>query len=817
MVPLRDEAEFAVGLAVSGGVPAGVGVPRRVGALARRERVQELVQPRRNLARHRGDAERGKRDDVGVELAHPVDQAVATGVADEDVQARAAVRAVLVERVRVRGVVRRGLGLLALLVAVLTGTRDRHDVVGVQQVVAPPAPQRVLTRTAHEPVIAEVAEDRVRAVGPAVRQRRARAVRVVRHAAVQGRAFVRVQVEEPLVAGAGLVHTAVPVEKDRAPRVVLVVERELTQTVGDRAVVVPGVGVLAEVQQVARVERTAPVGAVGVRQAAARAPVVDLRVRVPDRLTAGDRVVARAAVQEVAGHAPQEAGGVRVVLGEATDRGRVVLDLSAEATEDHVIRGVRVEQRLVGPGGIRRDVERREVHGLLQVATHVDDRRLDVTRRRDPLVQEVSAEDRLVLGARSHRAEGSDAVQRLGEARARPGAGAGGAGAGPARRGVATGEDASVVAEDAVLADAAGEPVVAPAADDVVVIGVAVGHVAAAAEVDRVVAQFAVHLVVAEDLAPTGRVDAIAPGRVGDREEDAAVADGLAAAGVAGAGSAQVEPVRTEVRATGGVVEQVDTADHELLAAVGVVVDEAHVPRASDVASIGRIGGVVADIGPEGAGDPDDPAVVAHDRVGVGRVPVGRGRRTEAHAAVVIAGRVQAGAAEKEVRAVGTVVHSGQAEEVGGAAEDVVLAEVAEGDVVAAATLEVVLRRRVAASNDGTRSRSPTTSQVPAWVGSVPAVSEATQPSGLREAPTWETAACASSMPPSPWRMSSAQLAEHQVVVRTAGQVVVAPAAGARPRRPSKAKVCQRGVVDQVLAPTTAPHRGRGSREPCRR
>ena len=50
------------------------------------------------LAADRGDAERRERHDVAVELADPVDQPVAAGVADQDVEAGAAVDAVLVDR-----------------------------------------------------------------------------------------------------------------------------------------------------------------------------------------------------------------------------------------------------------------------------------------------------------------------------------------------------------------------------------------------------------------------------------------------------------------------------------------------------------------------------------------------------------------------------------------------------------------------------------------------------------------------------------------------------------------------------------------------
>src|SRR5829696_6457563 len=74
--------------------------------------------------------ERGERDDVAVELADPVDQSVAAGVPDQDVAAGTAVGEVLIRRVRVGLVVEPAVRL--------------QVVVGVQQVVAPATPERVL-------------------------------------------------------------------------------------------------------------------------------------------------------------------------------------------------------------------------------------------------------------------------------------------------------------------------------------------------------------------------------------------------------------------------------------------------------------------------------------------------------------------------------------------------------------------------------------------------------------------------------------------------------------------------------------------------
>jgi len=692
--------------------------------------------------------------------------------------------------VGVGGVVRRRLDLLALLAAEGAGALDGHDVVGVGEVVAPAAPDRVLAGAADHPVVALAAEDGVGAVGPTILVHQAGAVGRVGDAAVERRTLAGVEVQEPhqaaeravVDAQVGLVGRPVRVEQDRAPRVVLVVEGELAEPGHDRAVVVPGVVVHPEVQQVTGVERTRPVAAVRVRLQGAVGGRPHLGVGVPDRLAAGDRVVARAAVQEVARHAAQQAGRVRVVLVEAADDRRVVLHDSAEAAEDDVVGVVGVEQRLVAAGGARGQVVRGEVDGLLQVALDVDDRGLDVARGGDPLVEVVAAQDGVVLGAATGRQERRHTVQRLAHGRV-----------------VAAGEDPAVVAEDSVLAHTAGDPVVAPAADDVVVVGVAVGHVRAAAEVDPVVAEFAVDLVVAEDLGPTGGVDTVASGRVGDDEDEAAVADGLAAAGMAGALGAQVEPVGTEVRAAGGVVEQVDAA-HDELFAVRVVVDEGHVLGRGAVAAVGGVRGVVADVGAVDAGDPDDPAVVAHHRVGVASVPVRRQRIAHSHVAVVVASAVEARAAEQQVGAVGTVVHADQAEEVGGTAEDVVLAEVAEGDVVAAAAFEVVLA--VGGRPVEGRHQIEVADQVAgAGVGRVVAAG-AGRHAAVRAAGRADVADRGMGEFDAAVALQDvvAELAEDQVVGGAAGQVVVAPAAGPDHAVLEGERV-PGGVVDQVLRP----------------
>ena len=150
---------------------------------------------------------------------------------------------------------------------------------------------------------------------------------------------------------------------------------------------------------------------------------------------------------------------------------------------------------------------------------------------------------------------------------------------------VAAGEDAAVVAEDAVVAGAAGDPVVAPAADEVVVAGVAEDHVVAAAGVDGVVAA-------------TRRGSRRRPRRRPSAPTSQRSVSGNRSAGV---GSAR------------RVVEQRDRARQQphRVAGVGVV-------------GVRQVRG--AEHAPLRAHQPQDVAVVADDRVGVGAV-AGRLRR----------------------------------------------------------------------------------------------------------------------------------------------------------------------------------------------
>ncbi len=269
----------------------------------------------------------------------------------------------------------------------------------------------------------------------------------------------------------------------------------------------------------------------------------------------------------------------------------------AQAAVDDVVGVQRAECRDARHRAGRVEVVGRQDGDVLQLAGAVDRRLLDVAGRRD----------RLGRGRR-------EAVERLG-------------GAGPAD------QDPAVVAQDAVVASAAGDPVVAVAADDHVVPGVAVEDVAAAAPVDEVVAVLAVDLACGADV--TDPVAGLGPGHTG--------------ASLAG-----------QVGAAGRVVEQGDRTLDDPGTRVGVV------------------GGADEAAGPDQV---VDVRVVGGDRVGVGGV------RAVAH---VVAIDRRARAAEDQVRRVAALRHRGLAEEVGAAAHDVVLALVAEDHVAAAAAFDVV-------------------------------------------------------------------------------------------------------------------------------
>ena len=118
-----------------------------------------------------------------------------------------------------------------------------------------------------------------------------------------------------------------------------------------------------------------------------------------------------------------------------------------------------------------------------------------------------------------------------------------------------------------------------------------------------------------------------------------------------------------------GVAEVHDRPRHDLQAAVGVVVELQ----------------VAADCGTVETDHPEDPAVVTEDHVGVAGVAVGR------EVAAVVAGRPCARPTVDHIAAVRLLGGRREAEQVGTAADDVILAEVAEDHVVAAVALDVVV------------------------------------------------------------------------------------------------------------------------------
>ena len=157
-------------------------------------------------------------------------------------------------------------------------------------------------------------------------------------------------------------------------------------------------------------------------------------------------------------------------------------------------------------------------------------------------------------------------------------------------------------------------------------------------------------------------------------------ARGLRRRGVARARGRQTERCRVEVGTTDGVVEELHAPDHLTQGAVAVV-DVGDVHRRADCP--GRVAVDVVD-----ADDPDDVAVVAHDHVGVAVV---REVSLGSHARRLVAASLRTGPAEDQVGAVRPLVRCREAEEVGVATHQVVLAEATEDRVVAAVALDVVL------------------------------------------------------------------------------------------------------------------------------
>ena len=245
---------------------------------------------------------------------------------------------------------------------------------------------------------------------------------------------------------------------------------------------VPRVRVGAEVEHVARVER----------------PVQSVRIRPFAQLTCCS---ARRVPSRVVLDVGRRGSASPPAIASSPDA--AVQEVVVPAAEDHVVGVVGVvERRSISMPGVAfgAEVVRRQVDRLLERAADVDRRRLDLTRRVDELVRGRCPGSSWCRGRSTGRRRCRRAARRSSR-RCRVRRSSDPGGAVPRVPGaVAAGEDAAVVAEDAVLAGAAGDPVVAPAADQVVVLRVAVDDVVADAAVDGVVAGLAVDLVVAADV-----------------------------------------------------------------------------------------------------------------------------------------------------------------------------------------------------------------------------------------------------------------------------------------------------------------------------
>ena len=487
VVLLGDQTDLAIRLTVAVGIrTALVGCARTVGALRRRECVEELEQGRWHLAGDCGHPEGSERHEVAVELTDPVDEPVTAGVADEDVTPGTAIGAVLIEGVGVRSVVEPGDAAGgARAVGRLAQAARGEVVVGLEEIVAPATPQGVVSGAADDPVVAQVAEQHVGAVTLCRTGRHAGSVGGHGDAADAGRSLVGHVVEEEGeregsevgAPGAGVpargVGRAAPgvgcrVEEDGPAGVVLVVEVELPRPAG--AVVVPAVDVVGvpaqDVSGIVRVPEVDPHqtvahgGAVGDRPCPAGRDVVRC-VASHEGLSTGHGVITRAAVDGV---------------------------IAETAEDDVVVAALRSEQG-VQAGGV--DVERREVDSLVEDARHVDRLLLHVAGGVDDLAEDVAFDGARVRVVREKR---EYAVERLGVARGPVGTAAKALG-GPPARAVAAGGDAPVITEDAVVTGAAGDPVVAVAADEVIVLAVAIDDVVAGHAVDLVVTGLAVDLV----------------------------------------------------------------------------------------------------------------------------------------------------------------------------------------------------------------------------------------------------------------------------------------------------------------------------------
>ena len=292
----------------------------------------------------------------------------------------------------------------------------------------------------------------------------------------------------------------------------------------------------------------------------------------------------------------------------------------------------------------RIEVEGRQVDRLEDLAdgnavhhlARVDDRGQDVARRADHLVELVDLEDAIEQFRIVVR------VARIGRRRTVAVDG------GQFR--VARREDPPVVADHPVQALAAGNPVRAPAADQVVALAVAEEHVGAHHAVGRVVARLAVDLVAGADVRRR-------------------------------TGGIEIGPAQ-------GVVEQLHRADDDALrVAHRVVVERQEATRVHNAWNDGPVRSRHCARGHQ----PIDIGVVAGDDVGVAGMFVAQRDVALGVRRQGVVADLRARAAEDRIGTVGPQRRAVEAEQARAAADDVVLAQVAEDHVGAAVALDVVV------------------------------------------------------------------------------------------------------------------------------
>src|SRR6185295_17694009 len=245
--------------------------------------------------------------------------------------------------------------------------------------------------------------------------------------------FGLVEIKEELQACSVFRQLAKAREQNLPQRIVLVIKRKLT---GAEAVVrMLTVRVLGiEREHIARVRIGKANRQVTEVQETYRvaAGIIDRHVCVPQRLGAGDSIVPRTSVQEVA----------------------------AKAAEDDVVRKRRtagiIGELIVCRDPVRVETQRCDVNSLLEFTGDINGRKLNRTRRADRL-----------LGCRS------DVVERL-------------------RCSIAAGEEQAVVSKNAILPRTARDPVVAITADDIVILGVAEDYIAVRHAEDEIVPVFSI-------------------------------------------------------------------------------------------------------------------------------------------------------------------------------------------------------------------------------------------------------------------------------------------------------------------------------------